>query len=425
MTQTSATLSLSGANFSYTFPAYSMTVLDLPCNQTLTSIAVTPATARVAPGKTEQFTATAYDQYGDPMATQPTFTWSPVSGGGSINSSSGLYTAPSTTGSASVQAASGSVSGTASITVTNAPPTVATSAAATPGTVTGSTAALSVLGADGGGQASLSYTWSALSVPTGATVMFSANGTNAAQDTIATFNEAGVYNLKATITNLAGLTVTSTVSVTVDQTATSVAVSPSDATLAPNSHLQCTATATDQFGNVMTSEPSFVWSTSNANLGSIGASGLYTADSVQGIATVTATAGSLSGSDTIDVTSLPAPKVWYCLTDGGGIAAADSSGNGLTGTLVNNPNWTTTGVNGGGLALNGTSQDVAVPALNLGSNTVTISGWIYSNAAQSDNSGIVFYRNGSGTASGLSIHSTGRSLITGTTTTRPGVGRRG
>ena len=54
------------------------------------------------------------------MTTQPTFAWSLVSGGVGSVSSSGLYTAPSTTGSATVQATSGGITGTATVTVTAA-----------------------------------------------------------------------------------------------------------------------------------------------------------------------------------------------------------------------------------------------------------------------------------------------------------------
>jgi hypothetical protein len=61
----------------------------------LTTISVTPATASVPANRTQQFTATAYDQYSKPMSPQPMFSWS-VSGGGSI--SGGLFTAGSTVG---------------------------------------------------------------------------------------------------------------------------------------------------------------------------------------------------------------------------------------------------------------------------------------------------------------------------------------
>ena len=89
--------------------------------QTLTSIAVSPASAKVLTGASQQYTATARDQSGNPMATQPAFTWS-VNGGGSIGAS-GLFTAGSTAGGQfTVTATSGGVTGTASVTVTSAPP---------------------------------------------------------------------------------------------------------------------------------------------------------------------------------------------------------------------------------------------------------------------------------------------------------------
>jgi hypothetical protein len=71
----------------------------------------------VAVNGTQQFTATAKDQFGNDMSPQPSFTWT-VSGGGTINSN-GLFTAGSTAGGPfTVTAASGGVSGTASVTVT-------------------------------------------------------------------------------------------------------------------------------------------------------------------------------------------------------------------------------------------------------------------------------------------------------------------
>jgi len=84
----------------------------------LTTITVSPASASVQTGGTQQFTATGLDQFGQPMSPQPTFSWS-VSGGGTINSS-GLFTAGGTAGGPfTVTATSGSVNGTASVTVTS------------------------------------------------------------------------------------------------------------------------------------------------------------------------------------------------------------------------------------------------------------------------------------------------------------------
>src|SRR5208283_1885250 len=79
-----------------------------------------------------------------------------------------------------------------SITI-NAPPTVAAAAAATPSPVTGTTTVLSVLGADDAGEANLTYTWATTGTPP-SPVNFSANDSNAAQNTTATFSQAGNYS---------------------------------------------------------------------------------------------------------------------------------------------------------------------------------------------------------------------------------------
>ena len=84
----------------------------------LTSIKVSPASASVPTGNTQQFTAAGLDQFGNPVSPQPTFTWS-VSGGGTISSTAGLFTAGATAGGPfTVTASSGTLNGTASVTVT-------------------------------------------------------------------------------------------------------------------------------------------------------------------------------------------------------------------------------------------------------------------------------------------------------------------
>ena len=85
-------------------------------NQVSTSVVVTPANASVVAGGTQQFTASAADQFGVTMTPQPSFTWS-VGGGGTI-SSSGLFTAGGAAGGPfTVTAMAGGVSGTAAVTV--------------------------------------------------------------------------------------------------------------------------------------------------------------------------------------------------------------------------------------------------------------------------------------------------------------------
>jgi hypothetical protein len=214
---TTATLTRAGTyNFQVTITdsATGLTAISqvsFTVNPILTSISVSPASANVVVNGTQQFTATAKDQFGIALASQPSFTWSIASGVGTI-STTGLYTAPASPGSATVKAASGTVSGSAGVTVSSATgPTITMAAHVISQSST--TANLGVLATDPAGASTLKYTWSVIGTAPGS-VTFSPNGTNAAQNTTATFSAPGTYNLLVTVTDPNNLSVTSTVTVT-------------------------------------------------------------------------------------------------------------------------------------------------------------------------------------------------------------------
>ena len=186
-------------------------------------------------------------------------------------------------------------------------PTVATAAAALPSTVTGTTTALSVLGADADtAESTLTYTWAATTLPSGATApSLSATGSNAAKSTTATFSKAGTYGFTVTIADPGGLTATSAVSVTVAQTLTFIAVTPATASVSVGATQQFSAVASDQFGSPLASPPTFTW-TSSVTGGTMSTSGLFTAPATAASGTVTATSGSVSSNATVaSVTSEP------------------------------------------------------------------------------------------------------------------------
>lgn len=226
--------------------------------------------------------------------------------------------APSTAGTLTLWAAGLSANGasgnagdtfaTRSMTVTvvagNQAPTIPTAAAASPATVSGTTTQLSALGADDNGEAALLYTWSSSGGP--APVTFSANGTNAAKNTTATFTRAGAYVLRVTARDAAGLTATSTVNVTVSATATTISVSPSTAGVAPSGMQAFTASALDQFGQGMPA--TFTWSVTGG--GNLSTAGVFTASATPGGPyVVTATASGRSGTAMVTVTSGSAPTI--------------------------------------------------------------------------------------------------------------------
>jgi Cellulose binding domain len=217
LANSTATLTVNGSTFSYTFPAYSMTVLDL--------------------GK-----------------------------------------APSG----------------------NDGPVITSPASANPSPVIGTTTNLSVSATDPSGNSSLTFTWMTTGTPP-APVTFSANGTNGARNSTATFKEAGSYSFQVTVSDPAGYAVTSSVTVVVNQTLTSITVSPSSVTVVENGQQQFSGSAYDQFGNLMATQPALSWSVKSGG-GTIGStSGLYKAPGTTGNALVQAASGKVVGTAAVTI----------------------------------------------------------------------------------------------------------------------------
>ena len=91
---------------------------------------------------------------------------------------------------------------------------------------------------------------------------------------------------------------------------------------------------------------------------------------------------------------------WWPLNEASGTVTRDNTGNGFDGTLENST-WTP-GRSGSAVNLDGTGGDVLLPALNLYTNTVTITAWIRRSGSQPSSAGIVFSR-ASNTVAGLSF----------------------
>ncbi|HZZ26911.1 MAG TPA: LamG-like jellyroll fold domain-containing protein, partial [Pirellulales bacterium] len=232
-------------------------------------------------------------------------------------------------------------------------------------------ASLSVLGADSGGEAGLTYTWAATGAPPAA-VDFAANGTNAAKNTTVTFAQAGTYNLQVTITNAAGFSTTSSVSVQVNQITTSVAVTPVTHALAANTTLSLAATALDQFGAPMASQPTITWSIASG-AGSVSQSGLFTASRTAGTTAVRATTpGNLFG--TANFTVFYEAVAWYQADASSGTTLADSSPNNLNATLTGAAAFGA-GVSGNALSLTGGYANLPTGIVS-GLNDFTIAAWV-------------------------------------------------
>ncbi|MGA2063144.1 MAG: LamG-like jellyroll fold domain-containing protein, partial [Thermoguttaceae bacterium] len=253
-------------------------------------------------------------------------------------------------------------------------PTVATPAAASPAIVSGTTSSLSVLGADPAGESNLTYTWSTTGTPPAA-VTFSANGTNAAKNTIAIFSKAGAYNFSVAITNALGLTVYSVVTVTVNQTltGTNATISPAAMTVAPGGSTQFGVYGTDQFGDAIANPISNIaWSVYSGG-GVISSSGLYTAPTGgSGIATIRAIAS--TGQILYANATLMSEAVWYPANATSGTTLADASGNGKDATLSGAAAF---GAGVSGNALNLTGGYASLPTGVVSTlNDFTIAAWV-------------------------------------------------
>lgn len=164
----------------------------------------------------------------------------------------------------------------------NKPPEL-TEARALATTVTGTSVGLVALAADDGGEAQVRYTWTVASGP--AAVTFAANGSNAAKQTTAGFAAAGNYTLTVTAADAEGRSATRIVAVTVVQTAAGLSLPPGQVVVAADGRQRIPAWVVDQFGAPLASQVQVAWSLV-AGSGSVNSSGIYSAGSASGFATV-------------------------------------------------------------------------------------------------------------------------------------------
>ena len=254
------------------------------------AVSVTPTTATLAPGGTQQFTATVAN------ASNTSVTWSRSPAVGTI-SSSGLYTAPT------------NVTSQQTVTIT------ATSVADTSKT---DTAIVTITPAVG-----ISITPTTATLGSGGTQQFTATVANASNTSVTwtrspavgTISSSGLFTAPTSVTSQQTVTITATSVADTSKTATAtvtitpavaVSVTPTTATLAPGGTQQFTATVANA------SNTSVTWTRSPA-VGTISSSGLYSAPtSVTGQQTVTITATSVADTSktaTATVTITPAVAV--------------------------------------------------------------------------------------------------------------------
>jgi len=258
-----------------------------PTPSPVASVAVTPATASVELGQTQQLTAVARDAQGNALTDRP-IEWRSADPTLATVSGSGLVTAVGL-GPVTITATSEGRSGTTTITVVPVP---VASVAVTPATASvelGRTQQLTAVARDAQGNALTDrpIEWRSAD-PTLATV--SGSG-------LVTAVGLGPVTITATSEGRSGTTTITVVPVPV----ASVAVTPATASVELGRTQQLTAVARDAQGNVLTGR-TISWTSSNPAVVTVSESGLMTSLAVGGPVVVTATVEERSGTATAYVT---------------------------------------------------------------------------------------------------------------------------
>jgi hypothetical protein len=263
---------------------------------TLVSMAVTPQTASIALGTTQQFTATGTFTDGSTQNLTASATWSSDTTSTATVSKTGLATSVAA-GTANISATSGSTTGSTLLTVTPAQ------------------------------LASIAINPPAVSVPVGAPQSFTATGTytdGSTQDLTQTGHWSSTAAGVATISNApgsqgiattfsAGTTTIGVASETVNGSATltvqpaalvSITISPTTPAISLGTAQQFTATGTYTDGSMQNLTSSVTWSAAPATVAVIsntsGTNGMATSSGT-GTANISATLGAVSSSTTLTV----------------------------------------------------------------------------------------------------------------------------
>jgi len=266
-------------------------------------IVVSPNPGATVPGGTINFSAVAEDIAGNPLAVQPTFTWTNAHAlVGSINAS-GVFTAANTALAGSylneVTASAGGVSGSATV-VINAGSLSQIVVSPNPGTtVPSGTINFSAVAEDIAGNplaVQPTFTWTNSHASVGS---INTSGVFTAANTVL----AGSYSNEVTA-SASGVSGSATVVINAGSLS-KIVVSPNPGSTVPAGTISFSAQAQDIAGNPLTVQPTFTWTNAHATVGSINSSGLFTAANTALAGTysneVTASAGGIGGSATVNI----------------------------------------------------------------------------------------------------------------------------
>ena len=258
------------------------------------SVSVTPASASLVVGATQQLSATTKDNAGNTLSGR-TISWTSDAPTVATVSASGVVTAVAA-GAATITATSEGQSGTSSITVAPVPVAAVVVSPSAASIAVGQTQQLTATAKDANGATltGRSVTW------TSDNPMETVDATGLVQA-----QSAGSATITATCEGKSG-----TASISVAAAPAPVAtieVSPTSASIVAGSTQQLTATVRDASNNVLTGR-SIAWSSNAGTVAGVSGSGVVTGVSA-GSATITATSEGQSATSAITVTAPPPSSI--------------------------------------------------------------------------------------------------------------------
>jgi uncharacterized protein YjdB len=330
------------------------------------SVVVAPSAANILVGGTVQLTATARDSTGAVLAGRA-ITWSSSNQSVATASSNGLATGVAA-GTATITATSEGKNASAAVSVANVPVASVVISPATALVLVGASVQLVASPKDAAGNmlSGRAITW-ASSAPATATVSSAGVVTGVA---------AGAVTITATSE---GMTGSAAVTVNLVPVA-SVSISPTPASVAVGQTTQLTATLRDATGNLLSGR-AVAWTTSNAAVATVTASGQLNVGVVAGVgagsATITATSEGKSATSTVTTTLVPVASVTVSpasatITVGGtqqlSAVTRDAAGNLLSGRVVTwvSGNTSIATVSGSGLVTGQAAGSATITATSEG-----------------------------------------------------------
>jgi trimeric autotransporter adhesin len=265
------------------------------------SITVNPSVIAIPLGLNQAFSAVGIFTDGSTQNLTPSAHWSStVPAVATVSNTAGSNGLATSTGSGStiISATSGAVTGSANLTVTAIVLAAIEVSPLSPSISIGTTQQFTATGlyTDGSTTNITSLVAWASSSASVATI-----GNSSGSQGLATGTTAGTTTISATYGALTGST-----SLTVQDSLVSISIAPPSATMVTGASQQFTATATYASGLTNDVTDSALWSSSTPSVATISSTGLATSEAA-GQTVISASIGSISGSNTLAVTATPVP----------------------------------------------------------------------------------------------------------------------